>query len=501
MSTQTQPKPDVLDLLAEREQARLSFASFLSHVSIEEVQGAGFGIVKFAMWPHIAEVVGLLALHRLIVWMKARQIGATWLLASYCVWVAMFRQNALVMILSQGELEARELLRRCKVVWKLLPEHVKAPLDQPESGERMEFVGGGRILALPSTEKAGQSFTATLVVMDEADFHQWFETNLAAVKPTIDAGGQLIAVSTSSEKTIDSPFKRLWRAAPGNGYCPVFYGWDARPGRDAAWYERVKKEATDAALFEKHYPNTSEQALAAPQSIRAFDVEALDWMKTATCMPSWKEGNAKVWKKYLVGRRYCVFSDTGHGVGADYSVTGVMDAESGEVVADVFSNELATEVFALESYNLLKTYQFPIWGIEDNEWGVLVLAKAKALGYPNLYHRENDPKKPEGWHTDAKTRPVLWGELQEAIKGRHIIVPNEEGVRQFYDVVRNTKNDGRIEAISGGHDDYPFMTGGLWQMRKYAYGAESLVIKVRQVPYDHGSSFGRKLRWRRGTYA
>lgn len=476
MSTTTQPKPDVLDLLADREQARLSFASFLSDVRIEEPQGDGVGVVSFAMWPHLAEVVRLLGLHRLIVWMKARQIGATWLLAAYCVWTAMYRPSALVILLSQGELEARELLRRCKVVWRLLPKHLQGVLVEPESGERMEFRGKGRILALPSTEKAGQSFTATLVVMDEADFHQWFETNLAAVKPTIDAGGQLVVVSTSNEKTIDSPFKRLWRAAPENGYQPVFYGWEARPGRDQAWYEAVRKQATDHALFEKHYPVSPEQALAAPQSIRAFDTEALDRMRADSRKPLEVNGPVTVWQRKIVGRRYCAFTDTSHGVGADYFVTGVMDVENARIVADVMSSGVPPEEGADLSAKLLKEYDNPIWGIEDNDAGVLTLAVAKRLGYPNLYHHDNDLKKPEGWHTDEKNRPVLWGELQEAVKAGHLEIWNERGLLQFYDVIKTPPKDGkpggRIEAISGGHDDYPVMVGGCWQMRKHA-GSEA----------------------------
>ena len=465
----------------QRALAEGSFRDFLEHVRIEESQGNGVGVVPFAMWPHLVEVTKLLALHRLIVWMKARQIGATWLLAAYCVWKAQYKPSSLVLLLSQGELEAQELLRRCKVVWRLLPEHLKASLER-ESGERLDFQGGGRILALPSTEKAGQSFTATLVICDEADFHQWFETNLAAVKPTIDAGGQLIAVSTSNEKTIDSPFKRLYRAAPGNGYKPVFYGWDVRPGRDAAWYAARRAEATDVALFEKHYPSTAQEALAAPQSIRAFDVEALDRMREDKRKPISVNGPVTIWKKRLVGRRYCAFTDTSHGVGADYFVSGVMDVESEEVMADVFSNTITPQEGSELSVKLLREeYEEPLWGIEDNDAGVLTLDVAKRLGYKNLYHRDNDLKKPEGFHTDDKTRPVLWGDLQEAIKAGHVKAWNEAGLLQFYDVIKNADKGGRIEAISGGHDDYPFMVGGCLQMRKHAHGRETQIIHVTKV--------------------
>ena len=483
MVIQTRERLESLTRELEREAARRSFPSFLSHVRIEESQGGGVGVVPFALWPHLGEVVKLLALHKLIVWMKARQIGATWLLAAYCVWVAQHRPSSVVLLLSQGELEAQELLRRCKVVWRLLPEHLRAVLER-ESGERLDFQGGGRILALPSTEKAGQSFTATLVVMDEADTHAWFETNLAAVKPTIDAGGQLIAVSTPNDKTIDSPFKRLWRSAPGNGYKPVYYGWDVRPERldglkpgdpiaNAPWYVARKAEATDVALFEKHYSSTPEQALSAPQSIRAFDVEALDRMRLDKRSPLEVVAAASVWLRKLVGGRYCAWTDTSHGVGADYFVTTIMDVMNPTIVADVYSNTITPEDGAAQSAALLAKYDNPLWAIEDNEWGALTLAAAKRLRYPHLYHQENDPNKPEGWHTDAKNRPVLWGELQEAVKAGHLRIWNEQGLAQFYDVIKNVDHGGRIEAIAGGHDDYPFAVGGCWQLRDKVYGGGS----------------------------
>ena len=466
--------------VSEARQARLSFRDFLRYVSIEDTQGGG--VVPFVMWPHLSEVVDLLRLHKLLVWLKARQIGATWLLAAYCVWTAMYKLSALVILLSQGELEARELLRRCRVVHRLLPAHIAVEAVEPASGERMEWEDGGRILALPSTEKAGQSFTATLVVIDEADFHAWFETNLAAVKPTIDQGGQLVVVSTADLKTVDSPFKRLYRAAPGNGWKRLFFGWRARPGRDDAWYAKVRAQATDLALFEKHYPFTPEEALAAPQAMRFFDTVALDAMRTELRKPIIPGGPVSVWQQRIVGRAYCAFTDTAHGVGGDYFVTCVMDAETGAIVADVFSNVIPPEEGADLSVKLLKAYGSPLWGVEDNEWGILTLKTAVALGYDNLYHRENDDEKPAGWHTDAKTRPLLWGQLQEAIRARYIHVWNEAGLAQFYDVVRNPlKDGGRIEAIAGGHDDYPFAVGGCWQLRQHARrdSARSVAVKGR----------------------
>ena len=107
------------------------------------------------------------------------------------------------------------------------------------------------------------------------------------------------------------------------------------------------------------------------------------------------------------------------------------------------------------------------------------MSAAKRIGYTNLYHQENDPNKPEGWHTSEKNRPVLWGELQEAVKAGHLRVWNQAGLAQFYDVIKSVEKGGRIEAISGGHDDYPFAVGGCWQLRDKVYGSRDKPVLLQ----------------------
>ena len=70
---------------------------------------------------------------------------------------------------------------------------------------------GSRFLAFPTT--GGRSYTGTIAVVDEADFVPDLRGFLNAVKPTIDAGGQLFLITTSDKTRPLSTFKRLYRAA------------------------------------------------------------------------------------------------------------------------------------------------------------------------------------------------------------------------------------------------------------------------------------------------
>jgi hypothetical protein len=478
---------------AERDLCARSFLDFLDHVKVVEPP-PGRGIIPFAKWDHLLEVVELFSAHRLISILKARQIGLSWLLAAYACWTALYHKGANVMLFSQGELEAKALLQKVRQVHDELPPHLQGMLSTNSTTEmRFEDIGS-KVTALPSTEKAGRGETGTLVIQDEADFHEYADTNYAALKPTIDAGGQLIQVSTSNKKNMSSLFKGLYRGAPDNGFCARFYSWAVRPERDQNWYDRIRREAPDTAdmnadlYMEQEYPRAEEEALAPSRILSAFDADVLEAMMDDTCKPVETTGiltTVNIYQKPSVGKRYMAATDSSHGVGADFGVSVVMDATTGMVVADIIDQYIEPEVLASETVDLLEKYNNPIWAIEDNEWGILAIRRAQELEYPNLYERLRPGKtlsgasvqvKRPGWHTDEKTRYILWGELIQAIKDRLIVIPNRDGLVQFTSVIRNPEKNGRIEGMVGAHDDYPLAVGIAWQMRKEAYTAD------REIP-------------------
>jgi hypothetical protein len=147
-----------------------------------------------------------------------------------------------------------------------------------------------------------------------------------------------------------------------------------------------------------------------------------------------------------------------------------MDCETGAIVADIFRRDLDPEVLATESVKMLDAYGSPVWGIEDNDWGVVVIRAARRMKYRRIFQRRDKYDRPvaDGWHTDESSRYILYGDLQVAIKDRHLTLFAEDGLRELGDVIKNPDKHGRIEAIKGGHDDYALAVGGVWQMRKYA---------------------------------
>ena len=466
------------------ELARKSFADFLPFVQIiykeagDNRRGLGEdSAIPFEVWPHLQEMAALLPTTRYLLWPKARQIGASWVVAAYALWEASYFPGGTVIMFSQGEDEAKDLLAKCKFIYEHLPSELKITTGT-YSTQVVSFPSNqSMIAAFPSTEKAGRSYTATLAIMDEADFHPNLETNYNAVKPTIDDnGGKLWLVSTINHETVDSHFRTLIEGSPRNLFTTKFYGWEARPGRDDEWMEDRKLQSTNQAKLEKEYPATLEEALRPPETVMAFEKEALDDIKVYCRPPISRDGYISMYHKFQKGRTYVAATDTAHGVGKDDAVTGIMDLNSGTIVADIKSSTIAADELAIESMKMLDMYENPLWAIEANDIGIAVIMRARDAMYPRLYFRERQvrpgqtPLPPRlqdmGWKTDERTRWMAWSDLQEAVKNRLITIPNVEGLQQFYTTVRNVDKSGRIEAARGAHDDYPMMVAIAWQMRK-----------------------------------
>ena len=469
--------------------ARVDFREFLKYVKVYE-RPPGRGTIPFEFWPHLEEMIEALPKEPRILWMKARRNGASYLVASYIVFKAQ-KAGSYFPLASLGEDEAIELLSKVRFVWDHLPEELKwGPLTTDSRTELKWGVEGSQIHAMPSTGKASRGSAVTVGVIDEAEYHEYLNAFYYSVKPSLDdSGGQLIIITTIDPDKKTTLFRELWRGAPGNGFKRYFHGWRARLERDQAWYEARRREYPDQARFEKEFPGSVEEALSPPKTLMAFNPEVLERMKENIKPPLERLGKGRIWQKWYPGKRYIVFTDTSHGVGKDDAVTVILDTATGYVSADIQSSLLTPSELAVESVRLLKEYQSPVWAIEDNDWGRVTIEKAKALGYPRLYYRAEGKC---GWHTNEGNRHNLWQDLVEAVNQGLIIVPSEEGMSQFHDIIKNPDKEGRIEAIEGGKDDYPMAVAGAWYLRHRASRSFE-GSSINSIPGIMGNRAG--LRW------
>lgn len=219
--------------------------------------------IAFELWPDQIVAVHILWTEQLVTWLKSRQIGASWIVIAYAVWDMIFHAISTVLIFSRRETEAKYLLSefRLRGMFDRLPEWMKPRVTRDDKN-LFALSNGSAAYAFPTG--VGDSYTATVAIIDEADLVPDLDVMLASVKPTIDAGGKLFLVGRVNKREPNSAFKQTYRKAKigQNSYYPLFLGWRSHPNRDDTWYaDQAKDMLTQDDLWEQH-PETDEQALA-----------------------------------------------------------------------------------------------------------------------------------------------------------------------------------------------------------------------------------------------
>jgi len=259
----TLTKERAFAMLATEELCRRNFIDFLDFVKLRSDDPLNPVVTKWQPWPYLIEQAQAWASGASEIDLKDRQLGYSWLVAAYADWKA--RNGAMVALISKGQLEARELLAKTAFVETHLPEWMQ--VGATIRVDDITYPSGGKVMASPSTPDAGVSFTFQVVIMDEAHFHPYAAQNYAAIRPTISAGGQFIALSTADPGLGPNGWFPLvyWASKRGEtGYTARFIPWSVRPGRDRAWLERERQAYEGLPEeFDAYYADTDAQAFVA----------------------------------------------------------------------------------------------------------------------------------------------------------------------------------------------------------------------------------------------
>ncbi len=372
------------------------------------------GWVRFELWPAQADTLQTMVASRKLVLLKALQLGISWLSLGYALWRMLFRAPATILLSSLREEESKELLWRLRGMYDRLPDHLRAEAVTHSNETRWILSNGSHTLAFST--RSGRSCTGTLALVDETDFVPELSQFPNAVKPTIDAGGQLFLVSTSDKKRPISTFKNLFRAAvAGTGdYRHIFLPWWSRPGRDEAWRVAVQAEMFAQRGtkddFYAEYPSTPEKALAAEQLDRRLPY---DWLQD--CLDTEREPlrdvgppvpGLTVWAAPILGRRYVIGADPAEGnPNSDESAACVLDAVTWAQVAEMVG-KIEPSTFAGYLDQVGRFYNGADVLPERNNHGHLLIRELQHLG--NLRVLDGYDGKP-GWLSNIKGKPLLYG--------------------------------------------------------------------------------------------
>ena len=416
--------------------------------------------IPFHLWPAQVNVLETFASDRLVIVLKARQLGLTWLTLCFMLWRALFHPVFTGLAFSRRETEAKYLLsdKRVKGVYKRLPDWMKVKKFTVDSSLQWELSNGSVMYGFPTT--AGDSYTAGFAFVDEADLVPDLDNLMTAVKPTIDGGGSMVLVSRIDKENPNSAFKNIYKAAckGENGWTPIFIPWYERPGRTQEWYEEQKNDIfgrTGALddLYEQ-YPATDEEALRPPELNKRFPTKWLDAVyepmtplepdKTGMYLPGLR---MYAMPKYNV--EYIAGVDPAEGnPNSDDSVASIVEYSTGEEVA-VISGKFEPTMLCEYVAQLCRFFNFAAILVERNNHGHAVISTfnndADYFDMQVLYGTDNRP----GWFATQKGKAIAYSEAATAIKDEEVIIHDATTYSQLQMI-----GGSKLEAPEGDLDDH-----------------------------------------------
>jgi hypothetical protein len=158
--------------------------------------------------------------------------------------------------------------------------------------------------------------------------------------------------------------------------------------------------------------------------------------------------------------------DISQGIGNDRSSASFLNYDTLSEDIVINTSKLDPSQFAKEVWKLAHWCNKALVSVEDNGPGlacILPLRNGQEVNgvkyspYRNLYYKEildeasKKLTKKFGWHTDAKTKPVMIDKLAELIREELITIPSADTIRELQTYV--IEEDGKTNAVEGCTDD------------------------------------------------
>lgn len=459
-----------------------------------KIQHPSQGAAPFTLRPAQKEIISTWMEERYSIVLKARQIGWSTLAAVYCLWLAVFYSDQMIVMLSRNQREARKLLGKADYAWKRLPKwmRARAPRRITENKDDISFDNGSKVESLPSKEDPARGSAVSLIIVDEWAFFDDAEQAWAAIQPVADVGGRVIGLSTANGW--GDFFHTMWvKATTGvSDFKPMFFPWSANDDRDENWYESQKANLPEWQLWQE-YPSTEDEAFI-KSGRPVFNVDALAAMGievprrgvlqnlgVGLSFLEQKGGDLRVWELPRSDEKYVIGADVAEGLEhGDYSSAHVL-ASKGQKVVAVWHGHVDPDLFGDILVDLGNYYGRALVAVEVNNHGLTTNKALQRARYPRIYYRRSLDQRTRqqrlqvGWRTDVASKPLMIDGLAALLRGGYDC-RDSETIAELRTFVRDEKGrmsgspfDDRVisfaiagEMLNHVHDAYyaPPQSGG-----------------------------------------
>jgi hypothetical protein len=437
--------------------------------------------VPFKLWPEQERAACIIAVERLIIWLKARQVGATFVILAFMLFRALFWLEQEFLIVSLNEKEAKKSIDRLKAMIANLPEWCQPELEICNT-TTIKFAHTGSVIeAQASTINAGRGRTPSGLLVDEDAYQLYGKKIIDSALPGMEKRkGWLWRVSTGNGMGND--FERGYHLAEQkkSNFTPIFLPWSADPSRDQAWYDSMTEKHGREYMMEVYPRNSTEAFLASGRPF--FDQERIatdisdglppfqdGYIEAGKFVPA-ANGYLRVWEAPKPNTRYVMFSDVAEGLeDGDFCNAYVVPVgrsprhEVARVRGKMDPGELADVLQAVGewySHTGQDADGAPaLLAVEANNMGILTNDVLRSRGYLRLYQQRDLQtgvvSDRIGWLTTGGargTRKLMLGKLQDGYRrGTEKVVDRDclEEMGNFF----HRGPLGKAQVGPGQHDD------------------------------------------------
>lgn len=428
-----------------------------------QIQHPVRGSIPFKLYPYQENMLETYQHNKQVIVLSARQTGKSQTSAAYILWYAMFHFEKTVLIASNKNDNAMEMIYRIKFMYERLPHWIKPGLtDDGWNKHNIGFDNGCRIISTATSENSGRGLSISLLFLDEFAFvrdtvQEEFWTSMA---PTLATGGSCIITSTPNGDS--NLFAQLWRGANipltvntnvgSNGFIPIHVKWDEPPGRDEKFKELEMAKIGELKWLQEYETKfISSDPLLFNTVVLANLTEEIKQVR-----PFGTISDIAFFKPPVDGGIYLAGVDPATGSGNDYTTIVVFDFPNMEQVAEWRSNTMSS----VQSYHILKkllnvyekVHATVYFSIENNGVGE---------GIISLYEADENPpdtaefvseagNNKRGMTTTGKSKMKACVNIKEMVERNSMKIKSIVLLEEMKQYVR-TK--GSYAAKIGGTDD------------------------------------------------
>lgn len=257
-----------------------------------QIQHPTKGSVPFELYDFQEKLIRSFHNHDYNIVLASRQVGKSITSAAYLLWYAMFNFDKTILIASNKNSGAMEMIYRIRFAYENLPHWLKPGVTEDGYNKHaLGFDNGSRIVSAATSEDTGRGMSISLLFLDEFAF---VPTAVAdefwtAIKPTLSTGGACIIASTPNGDM--NIFAQIWRAASvkANSFVATWVKWDEPPGRDEKFKEKEIADIGERKWMQEYeccsesvdvsvkYPNSTIKQMTMGQLYDELNSDKLDW--------------------------------------------------------------------------------------------------------------------------------------------------------------------------------------------------------------------------------